>query len=177
MAQNLPKHGSSNENVSLPPMPIPYWEGVPFSPLTPRFLFPNQAYWIRFYISREIQTDSEHCILASAAAAELISDRWYLLFIRLAGTGVIEAVLRSRLAQMHRRRAAVENWLPWKKLEVDSKPDGECADAPTDGRTTQRHNDNEFISDMWPIRASRQLGLYADIHERKIQRYAYKHTQ
>ena len=113
-AQNLPKHGSSSENVSLP-CQSPNGEGVPFSPLTPRFLSPNQAYWIRFYISREIQTDSEHCILASAAAAELISDRWYLLFIRLAGTGVIEAVLRSRLAQMHRRRAAVENWLPWKK--------------------------------------------------------------
>ena len=31
------------------------------------------------------------------------------------------------------------------------------------------------FSDLWPIRPNRQLGLYADIHERKIQGCA--HTQ
>jgi len=29
-----------------------------------------------------------------------------------------------------------------------------------------------FISDLWSMRPNRQLGLYADIHERKIQAYA-----
>jgi len=33
-------------------------------------------------------------------------------------------------------------------------------------------NANVFISDLWPIRPNRQLGLHADIHERKIQGYA-----
>ena len=33
-------------------------------------------------------------------------------------------------------------------------------------------NDNVFISDLWPMRPNRQLSLYADIHERKIQGYA-----
>jgi len=35
-------------------------------------------------------------------------------------------------------------------------------------------NDNAFISDSWPIRPNRQLGLYADIYERKIQGYAIR---
>jgi len=33
-------------------------------------------------------------------------------------------------------------------------------------------NDNVFISDSWPIRPNRQLGLYSDIHERKLHGYA-----
>jgi len=42
-------------------------------------------------------------------------------------------------------------------------------------RACTSDNDNVFISDLWPIRPNRQLGLYADIHERKLQGYA--HTQ
>jgi len=35
--------------------------------------------------------------------------------------------------------------------------------------------DSVFISDLWPIWPDRQLGLCADIHERKVEGYA--HTQ
>ena len=36
-------------------------------------------------------------------------------------------------------------------------------------------SNNVFINDLWPVRPNRQLSLYADTHERKIQGYA--HTQ
>ena len=32
-----------------------------------------------------------------------------------------------------------------------------------------------FISDLWLIQPNRQLGLYVDIHESKIQGYAQLH--
>ena len=34
-------------------------------------------------------------------------------------------------------------------------------------------NDNAFINDLWPIQPNRQVGLYTDIHEGKIQGYIY----
>jgi len=37
-------------------------------------------------------------------------------------------------------------------------------------------NDNVFISDLWPIRRNRQLGLYVDIHVSKFRKTKQKYT-
>jgi len=63
---------------------------------------------------------------------------------------------------IYHRRTAIGGGISSRRSQGDTLFLNEC-------------NDNAFISDLWPIRPNRQLGLYANIHERKTQ--GYPHTQ
>jgi len=43
--------------------------------------------------------------------------------------------------------------------------------------TVLRYDMTLFISDLWPIWPDRQLGLCADIHERKVEGYMHIHNK
>jgi len=105
--------------------------------------------------------------------------------------------LRERLVELEFLRARVDELRAENHLLHDARRELEDQLASRDrdvtslgqlGRELARYkqllqqagevddNGNVFISDLCPIRPpNRQLGMYADIHERKIQGYA--HTQ